>query len=127
MPPSPEILVAMGEQGVFSMLEDVYALLEASSIRALFPDDMRASSRKSGAFFVQLLGGPALYSQRYGKPQMRQRHEPFEIDDEARAVWLACFDRVLSQAERSYGFPAEHLDGFRDFLASFSAWMLNAK
>ena len=126
-PPSPEILAALGEEGVFRMLAEFYAELEASEVRALFPDDMPAASRKSAAFFVQLLGGPALFSERYGPPRMRARHEPFEIDAAARAVWLAAFDRVLARAEASYGFPPEHLPDFRAFLDSFSAWMVNAE
>lgn len=109
------------------MLEDFYAELEASSIRPLFPEDMRAASRRSAAFFVQILGGPPLYSERYGPPRMRQKHEPFEIDSAARAVWLECFGRVLATAEARYGFPPEHLADFRAFLEGFSGWMVNAE
>jgi hemoglobin len=56
---------------------------------------------------------------------MRARHLPFEIDEQARQVWLGCFHKVLEGAESKYQFPAEHLDGFKDFLKSFSAWMVN--
>ena len=126
-PLSPEIFPALGEEGVFRLLEDFYAELEKSAVRHLFPRDMAAASRKSAAFFVQLLGGPPLFSQRFGPPRMRQRHLPFEIDQAARDEWLACFERTLADAEERYGFPAEHLDGFRSFLASFSIWMINAE
>lgn len=125
-PPSPEILAALGEEGVFEMLEDFYAVLEQSTIRPLFPADMRAASRRSAAFFVQLLGGRPLYSEHFGPPRMRQRHEPYEIDSYARRAWLACFDVVLDVAEERYGFPMEHMEGFKQFLESFSAWMVNA-
>jgi hemoglobin len=125
-PPSPLILPAMGEDGVFQMIEDLYAELKDSSVRHLFPEDMVAASRKSGAFFVQLLGGRPLFSQQFGPPRLRQRHIPFEIDQAARDEWIACFQRTLENAEERYGFPAEHLDGFRAFLASFSNWMINA-
>jgi hypothetical protein len=43
----------------------------------------------------------------------------------ARAQWLACFERVLVDAPARYGFPAEHLPGFRAFLEDFSQWMTN--
>jgi hemoglobin len=56
---------------------------------------------------------------------MRKRHLPFEIDEAARQVWLGCFERVLQCAETKYGFPAEHLQGFKDFLKDFSASMVN--
>jgi hemoglobin len=86
---------------------------------------MEEASKKSAMFFVTLLGGPPLYLQKYGSPRMRARHIPFEIDESARQVWLRCFDDVLAGSETKYNFPAQHLQGFKDFLKSFSAWMVN--
>jgi len=126
-PPSRGILEAVGEEGVFDMIADFYRVLEQSTIRDLFPADMVQASRKSAAFFVQVLGGRPLYTSHFGPPRMRQRHEPYEIDALAREAWLACFGVVLDVAEERYGFPAEHLPGFRAFLESFSAWMVNAE
>lgn len=123
--PAPEILTALGQDGVFRMLADLYRRLEESDVRHLFPADMQAASERSAAFFVQLLGGPPLFSMAYGPPQMRARHIPFEIDEAARQTWLACFAAVLEEAEERYSFPPEHLEGFRDFLGSFSSWMVN--
>jgi len=79
----------------------------------MFPDDMTESSKKSAAFFVQLLGGPPQYQERYGSPRLRMRHLPFAIDEQARQTWLGCFEAVLAQAVEEYRFPAEHLEGFR--------------
>jgi len=115
----------MGEEGVFAMLEDFYGELEKSDIRGLFGADLLASARRSAAFYVQLLGGPPLYNQRYGPPMMRRRHFPFEIDEPKRQTWVACFNRVLDNATEKYGFPAEHLDTFRTWLDGFSKWMVN--
>lgn len=126
-PPSPEIYAHMGEENIFAMLADFYAELEKSSIRAMFPRNMKKASEKSAAFFVGLVGGPPLYQQRYGPPMMRARHMPFIIDEAARQEWLRCFDVVLADAPARYNFPAEHLPGFRAFLAGFSAWMVNTK
>lgn len=127
LPPSPAILEAMGEHGVFELFEDFYARLGASDVAQLFPDDLVGASQRSAAFFVQLLGGPPLYSSRYGPPRMRQRHLPFEIDEAARETWLACFEATLVEAPARYGFPDEHMPGFKAFLVSFSAWMVNAQ
>jgi len=124
-PPSREIFGCMGQAGIFGLLAELYQELEASSVRHLFPADMQAASERSAAFFVQLLGGPPLFSERFGPPRMRARHIPFEIDDAARDTWLACFQRVLEKAPERHGFPPEHLDGFQAFLHSFSAWMVN--
>lgn len=125
--PSREIYGVMGEENIFRMMEDFYRELEQSEARHLFPKDMVEASKKSACFFVGLLGGPPLYHQRYGNPMMRARHLPFVIDEAARQVWLACFERVLADAPTKYAFPAEHLEGFRGFLIGFSGWMVNTK
>jgi hemoglobin len=115
----------MGEANIFRMISDLYKEIERSKIRHLFPADMEAASQKSAAFFVGLLGGPPIYVEKYGSPRMRARHLPFQIDESSRRVWLACFDRTLERAEEKYNFPAQHLEGFREFLKNFSAWMVN--
>lgn len=127
-PPSPAIFGAMGEAAIERMLEDFYAELAASEIGGMFPtqpEALRAAALKSAAFFVGLLGGPPRYQERYGQPMLRARHLPFPIDEKARREWLACFDRVLAEAPARYGFPVEHLQGFREFLDAFSGWMVN--
>lgn len=126
-PPSREIYAAMGQENIFRMLEDFYLELEKSSLRDMFPPNMIKASQKSAAFFVGLLGGPPLYHERYGPPMMRARHLPFAIDEEARLIWIACFDTVLVDAESKYNFPREHVAGFRNFLDGFSTWMVNRK
>jgi hemoglobin len=123
--PSHEIYGIMGEANVFKMMSDFYKELEKSEVRHLFPADLEEASKKSAMFFVTILGGPPLYAQKFGSPRMRARHLPFEIDEQARQVWLACFDRVLEGAEVKYQFPPQHLAGFKEFLKSFSAWMVN--
>src|SRR5207302_10389008 len=123
--PSPEIYASMGEGNVFRMMADFYQELAKSKIRHLFPQDMEEASKRSAAFFVTLLGGPPLYAQKYGPPRMRARHLPFVIDEAARQVWLACFDRILEGADVKYQFPLPHLPGFKNFLKDFSAWMVN--
>ena len=123
--PNSEIYGIMGEANIFRMMSDFYKELEKSEIRPLFPSNMEEASKKSAAFFVTILGGPPLYFERYGPPRMRARHLPFEINERARQVWLGCFDRVLESADVKYQFPMEHMEGFKDFLKSFSAWMVN--
>jgi len=126
-PPSREICGLMGEAAVVRMIEDFYRELECSAVRSLFPPDMMAAAQKSAAFFVGLLGGPPLYHQRHGNPMMRARHLAFRITPRAREEWLACFERVLADAPARYGFPAQHLAGFRTFLRDFALCMVNAQ
>lgn len=121
------IYVSMGEANIFKMLEDFYAELERSTIRSMFPENMAEASKKSGAFFVFILGGPPLYQQQFGPPMMRRRHLPFPITEEARQVWLSCFKTILADAERKYQFPRAHMPSFIHFLDQFSRWMVNSK
>ncbi len=122
---NPGIFQAMGEEGIFRMLSDFYLNLEASPIRGMFGEDMQAASKRSAAFYVQLLGGPSMYNEKYGNPMMRRRHLPFEIDETSRVIWRDCFYKVLENATQSYSFPADHLQAFRVFIEQFSLWMVN--
>ncbi|HXL73237.1 MAG TPA: hypothetical protein VN963_06380 [bacterium] len=123
--PSRDIYPLMGEENIFKMLSDFYKELEKSEIRPMFPPDLEEASQKSAKFFVQVLGGPPLYVIDHGPPRMRARHIPFEIDEKARQVWLSCFMKTLENANKKYNFPMQHMDEFKTFLESFSAWMVN--
>lgn len=125
--PSKEICPRMGEESIYRMCADFYAELERSPIRPLFSPDMPAASRKLAAFLIQICGGPPRYSEQYGDPMMRARHLAIPINEEARQIWLGAFGKVLAGADRKYGFPAEHLPGFKAFLESFSGWMVNRR
>lgn len=127
-PPDPAIWRALGEDGLTRMLEDFYRGLGASPIAGLFPGDEPAlmeAARRSAWFFAGVLGGPPLFAERVGPPRMRARHVPFAIDEDARQAWLACWEPVLQDCGAKYGFPEQHLSGFRRFLVEFSAWMVN--
>jgi hemoglobin len=123
--PSREIYAQMGQDNIYRMIEAFYREIGSSSIRAMFPQDLLRSSRKSAAFFAQLLGGPQGYTEHFGPPRMRARHMPFRITHQAREEWLACFERVLARAVADFAFPEQHLADFRRYLHAFSLWMVN--
>jgi hemoglobin len=123
--PSREIYAAMGRDAIYRMLADFYRELEASPIRDLFADDMLESSKRSAAFFVQVLGGPREYDELYGHPQLRAKHLRFPITEASRQIWFGCFRRILADAPSRYGFPPQHMETFQEFLDHFSRWMIN--
>lgn len=123
--PSREVFAKMGRENIYKMLEDFYVELGKSEIANLFPPNLLESSKRSAAFFGQLLGGPPEYNELYGNPRMRARHLPFRITVSARNEWLRCFERVLEDGATKYAFPSEHLEGFKAFLHGFSMWMVN--
>jgi hemoglobin len=117
----------MGEENIFRMCRDFYDEIGRSPIRPLFSDDLPKASEKLAAFITGVVGGPPLYHQRYGDPMMRARHLAFPIDENTRRIWLDCFFKTLEGAETKYRFPPEHLPGFKQWLESFSAWMVNTR
>ena len=123
--PSSAIFEVLGEEGIFELLADVYRRFEGTPIRHLFPPDLLVASERSAAFFVQLLGGPPLFNERYGPPRMRARHIPFEIDERARSVWLDCFEGAVAASAAAGVFPRGEVAGFVAFLRGFSSWMVN--
>lgn len=125
--PNQQIYHFMGTENIYKMLEDFYLELEKSSIRGMFPQDIKEASKKSAAFFVFICGGPPLYQQQFGPPMMRKRHMAFSIDEAARQVWLNCFYKILENADKKYSFPMEHMPSFKHFLQDFSVWMVNTK
>lgn len=63
----------------------------------LFQGDMNEIMRKQQMFLTQFLGGPALYSQEFGPPAMRQRHLPFEITPRRAECWLRCMKEAFEE------------------------------
>ncbi len=67
------------------------------ALAPLFPSDIQPVMDKQLQFMSQLLGGPPLYSEKYGHPMMRARHMAFPIDRTRADAWLACMDETLSE------------------------------
>lgn len=126
---SREIFAHMGEEKVRALIADFYVQLVESPIQAMFPPagpELEAAIDRSAAFFSFLFGGPPLYQQRYGRPMMRARHLPFEIDEAARLVWMACYRAALDTSIARGDFPEQHAAGLLEFLEGFSGWMVNS-
>lgn len=66
-------------------------------LRPLFEGDMEEIKRKQRLFLPQFLGGPALYSQEFGPPAMKERHLPFEITPRRAACWLRCMKEAFAE------------------------------
>ena len=95
-----------GEEGVRRLVERFYDLMDAQpdfgDIRDMHASSLKAPREKLFLFLSGWLGGPALYVEKHGNPQMRQRHLPFAIGDAERDQWMAC----MSQAMRDAGLEA---------------------
>ena len=51
-----------------------------------------------GAFLVEWLGGPAVYSSVHGHPRLRMRHRHVAIGTDLRDAWLRCMTAALDHS-----------------------------
>jgi hemoglobin len=85
--------VEIGEDvGVRALVDAFYDEVESSSpvLRAMLPLDLSHTRDKFHAFLSGWLGGPQLYVERYGHPQLRMRHFPFSIGRVEADEWMRC-------------------------------------
>ncbi|MFN6945940.1 MAG: globin [Cytophagaceae bacterium] len=52
---------------------------------------------KQYLFLTQFLGGPDLYSEKFGHPRLRARHLPHPITEDSAVAWLKCMHNAISQ------------------------------
>ena len=64
-------------------------------VRQMHARELRASREKLFMFLSGWLGGPQLYTEKYGHPRLRQRHMPFAIDSSARDQWMRCMRQAM--------------------------------
>ncbi|HYG19279.1 MAG TPA: globin [Ohtaekwangia sp.] len=81
----------LGEQNLRLMLDRFYDLVFAhEQIGPLFKTDKTVIKEKQRLFLTQFLGGPPLYSEKYGHPRLRARHLPHPITQQDAEAWLSC-------------------------------------
>jgi hemoglobin len=87
-----------GQEVIDKLVNAFYPRVYADpDLRPLFEGDMEEIKRKQRMFLPQFLGGPALYSQEYGPPAMRERHLPFEVTPKRAKCWLRCMKEAFEQ------------------------------
>jgi hemoglobin len=90
-----------GEEAVRAMAERFYDIMqtdpEAAELLALHPQPMDGIRQKFFEFLSGWLGGPPLFTAKYGHPRLRARHLPFTIDTRLRDQWLHCMYQVLEE------------------------------
>lgn len=123
--PTNQIFLLLKEEGMRKMVSDHYDLLAESTIKDLFPKNPIAfekAKEHSADFFIQICGGPKHFNQNRGMPQLNKRHQPFQITNDGREVWLNCYKTVLAKLN----LPDEVKLSFWNYLDVFSKWMVNS-
>lgn len=89
-----------GDETLRKLVDAFYPKVYADPrLAPLFEDDMEIIKEKQRLFLTQFLGGPPLYSDKYGHPMMRARHMPFEITPERAEAWLECMRAAMDEIQ----------------------------
>ncbi len=87
------------ETGVRALVDRFYDLMDLepafAGIRRLHPGTLEGSRDKLYWYLCGWLGGPALYTSRFGHPRLRARHLPYAIGLGERDQWMACMVQAL--------------------------------
>ncbi len=92
---------AGGESGIRQLVEDFYEVMDsrgyAKTIRDMHPDDLTVSIDKLARFLCGWMGGPKLYSEKYGGIAIPPAHAHLPIGDKERQAWLDCMAEALDR------------------------------
>ena len=124
--PSNQAYKAVGEAKIREVVKHHHALIRKSKIGYLYPQEDNAfleATKIIEDFFVQMLGGDTLYTSKQGHPKLRERHFPFEIDENSRDIWLMCFKKALKETH----FPKEFIPEIWEWVESLSLRLINRR
>tara|TARA_R110000868_G_scaffold4909_3_gene30557 strand:- start:6891 stop:7322 length:432 start_codon:yes stop_codon:yes gene_type:complete len=103
---------AGGIEGLRCLVTDFYRLMderpEAAQLRSLHGESLELASDKLTCFLSGWLGGPRLFSEKYGSIALPAFHAQWPIDEQLAQSWLSC----MAQAIALQPYPA----GFADYL-----------
>jgi hemoglobin len=88
-----------GEKSVRELVDRFYDLMDErddlKKLRDMHAKSLKVSREKLFHFLSGWLGGPDIYSPKYGHPRLRGRHMPFSIGIEERDQWLSCIKHAM--------------------------------
>lgn len=90
-----------GDDFVRTLCSRFYELMdklpEASACRAVHPPSLAKAEEKLFEYLTGWLGGPPLYTEKYGHPRLRQRHFAAAIGRPEVEGWLLCFHQAWAE------------------------------
>ncbi len=88
-------------EGISSLVNDFYdymdQLPEAKIIRAMHPKDLTLSRDKLICFLSGWLGGPRLFSEKYGSISIPMIHKHLTVKSKERDAWLLCMKKAAEK------------------------------
>jgi hemoglobin len=112
-----------GDAKVRELVERFYDLMELepgyAQLRKVHGSSLENAREKLYLFLSGWLGGPSLYTDRYGQPMLRARHLPFAIGEIERDQWMACMGQAMEEVE----VPQELREALRTAFYKTADWM----
>ena len=103
----------LGENNLKALVDRFYDLVfENDQISHLFKTEKSEIKEKQRLFLTQFLGGPDLYSAKYGHPRLRVRHMPHPITVEDAKAWLSCMWSAIESLPIHEDLKVELFDRF---------------
>lgn len=114
-----------GDAKVRELVERFYDLMELEPdyrlLREVHGSSLASAREKLYLFLSGWLGGPSLYTDRFGHPMLRARHLPFSIGNEERDQWMACMIQAMEETE----VPQELREALKGAFQKTADWMRN--
>ena len=114
-----------GAEKVGELVDRFYDLMALEDpfieLRSMHSQDLSGSRDKLKLFLTGWLGGPDVYSPKYGQPMLRARHLPFKIGLKERNQWLACMYRAMEDC----GIDGQISTQLEESLFNTADWMRN--
>lgn len=101
---------AGGFEGLQRLVDDFYQIMDhnpaAQDLRRMHPASLDSARDKLTCFLSGWLGGPRLFSERYGPISIPAFHAQWPIDDQHATQWLDC----MAQAIARQPYPSDFAD-----------------
>lgn len=114
-----------GEARVQALTERFYDLMDLepafTALRRAHGSNLDNARQRLFWFLCGWLGGPPLYTSRFGHPRLRMRHLPFSIGVQERDQWLACMDQAMQDTGVDDGLRLR----LRESFFQTADWMRN--
>ena len=112
-----------GDTAVRELVDAFYDIIEEESpvLHAMLPKNTSTSRQKLYEYLSGWLGGPPLYTDKRGHPQLRRRHLPFVIGASEAEEWMRCFRKAMDRTD--VGGPIR--DFLDDKLSPLAVHMIN--
>jgi hemoglobin len=122
--PIPYDLIG-GDAKVRELVDRFYDLMDFEpryqALRRAHGSSLESARDKLHLFLSGWLGGPPLYTDRFGHPMLRARHLPFAIGTEERDQWMACMVQAMEETE----VPQELRTALEAAFFKTADWMRN--